>query len=960
MNEYLTSRQRRRELLITLAYTIFSVLMIIVTAIESWPIAYVPLIAAEIALVWWCYSQQTRSYLFRASIVTTMICINMFLYGIQGENFFVLIPTLCVEFVLLSLYELTRIMYIAILETIMLFVYHVVVKKDFMLPDSSLERNRMILQMLSLVALIILCLYRIYHHAQEESDIMLLEKQVRREQRVKDNFVANTSHELRTPVNTISGMCEILLQKSLPDDVHRGVLDIQMTGVELQSIVNDILDYAALEQDTLTLSPRSYNITSTLNDVMNMSVFENRDKNLEIIFDCDPNIPCLLEGDEQQLRRVLNNLISNAIKFTNEGGVSVRVSYRPEEYGINLIVSIKDTGVGMSLEDQDRILRGFYQTDGDRNRTNAGMGLGLTISSALIRKMGGFLTVKSELGVGSDFSFSIPQKVVNDQPCISLSHPASIRLIWFYNPSSTVTGMRDAFVEHVRHFSDSFGISSQRATSLEECKRYVAQSRDAHLILGKQEYLQDKSYFDEISRSLAIILIADRGENFKVAPHIHVLYKPYNAIMLAEIFNGQEHSSLSRRREQRMFVAPSAKILVVDDNLMNLKVVEGLLRKYRVKIVAASSGEEALTLIESQDFDFVFMDHMMPGMDGVECFRHIREKQGAYYMQVPIIALTANAIAGSREMFLSEGFSEFIAKPIDTSILNDVLRRFIPMEKQIYADEIAGITREEFLISAQEFPSPSKLEEPEAAAVATAAEIEVPAAETPSAAASTVSAPPSVAPATPSSPDTDEDPFAALPGIDKETALLYCGSVEDFRELAEVYCESGRTYAADLQNAFNDMDLKHYALLSHTVKSTSKTLGALALSDMALAQEMAAKEEREDDVRKQHEEFHKEYSRVLDMLSGYLWGEAPAEETVETAAEDNGTEVPDWAALKAELRQCLESYEVKAFEDCLTRAKGQTLQGQPLEDALAEVLQQASNYDFDSAMATLEGIGGAA
>ena len=956
MNEHLDARQRRREMLITLSFTIFSVLMIIITAIEQWPIFYVPLIFAELAYVWWSYVTGFQIYIFRAFMVTTFVNLNVFLYGIHGENFFVLIPTLCVEFVLLSLYEMPRILDVSITKDIVLFLYHILIK-GYTLPEGHLERNRIMLQSLSLVVLMALCIYRIHHHLQEERDVVDLENQVFREQRIKDDFVANTSHELRTPVNTISGMCEILLQKSLPEDIHSGILDIQMTGVELQNIVTDILDYSALEAGTLELAPRAYNITSTLNDVMNMTVFENKEKQLEIIFDCDPNIPCLLEGDEQQLRRVLNDLIGNAIKFTSEGGVIVRVTYRPEEYGINLIFSIRDTGVGLSLDEQERIFRDFYQTDSDRNRKSSGIGLGLTLSSALIKKMGGFLTIKSQPGKGSEFAFAIPQKVLNDRPCISLQHPGLIRLIWFYNSQSAVPTMRDAFVEHIRHFSEYFGILSHRAATLEECRRRVAQTEHAHLIVGQKEYLQDKAYFDRLAEVHTIILIADQNETLQTTPRIHVLYKPYNAIMLAEIFNGREQTVPVRKKVRKKFVAPDAKILVVDDNLMNLKVVEGLLRKYRIKIVAATSGEEALSMIESQDYDFVFMDHMMPGMDGVECFHRIREKQGAYYAWVPIIALTANAIAGSREMFLSEGFNEFVAKPIDTTLLNDVLLNFIPVEKQLDPEKLEEEEAEKGAAAEQKAETGS-VEKDTSARIKEA--LTTPKTETPAPPSKPVPAEPAPAPV-PLDAAQGEEIFDHLPGIDKETALMYCGSVEDFLELAEVYCGSGKTYAKDLQTAFDNMDLKNYGLISHTVKSTSKTLGALELSDLALGQEMAAKGEDEETVRSNHETFLAEYHRVLFVLSGSPEGEVPDVDPGLSWADAPGSaEIADWPAVKAELMRCLKSYEMNAFEECLNGVKGQTLNGKPIEDVLSGVIQKASEFDFEGAAGNLSVIGGVA
>ena len=649
--------------MITIAYSLFSVLMIIVSSIMNWPIWYIPVIAINMTIVWRCYASRYKTYVFRATVVTTVMCIQVFMYGVWGEHFNNLIPTICVQFLIISIFEITRLFFIPTAETILLFLYLAIVKHNFIIPEDILGRNRMMLQLVSLIVLVGLCIYMMYHHAQEEEDFEAMEKKVRDEQRIREDFVSNTSHELRTPINTIAGSSEILLQQNLPDDVHSGVLDIQMTSVELQNIVTDILDYASLQAGTLELKPRAYSITSTINDVMNMTTFENREKNLEVIFDCDPNIPRLLEGDEHQLRRVLNNLISNAIKFTTEGGVIVKVGYRPENYGVNLIISVKDSGVGVGLEEQESIMRGFYQTDSDRNRKFGGMGLGLPIAAALVKKMGGFLTVKSTQGKGSEFTFAIPQTVLDEQPCITLEHPGSINLIWYYRSKSGVESIRNAFASHINNFSKYFGILSYQTGSLEECKRRLSRNKDAQLILGTDEYLEDKEFFDKFARRGTVILIANRNDEISTPASIHVMYKPYNSMMLAEVFNGGDIAGAAQKREHKAFVAPQAKILVVDDNLMNLKVVEGLLRKYKIKIVGATSGEEALALIEAKDFDFVFMDHMMPGMDGVECFHHIRDMSDPYFKKVPIIALTANAIAGSREMFLSEGFNDFVAKP---------------------------------------------------------------------------------------------------------------------------------------------------------------------------------------------------------------------------------------------------------------------------------------------------------
>ncbi len=921
MTERALKRQRTRESLILISFTIFSVFLMYVTATLGWWPGFVPLLAVEVAFVWWAYMTGFRDHTSRAIIITLFACVSIFFYGMHSENFNVILPTMCVFTVLFGLYQLRPVFDLVFATQILLLLYHIVVKQSFIIPENTLEADRMALQLLSWLVCNILVFYSIFRTGEIEEEVASLDQEIARVQKIKDDFVANTSHELRTPINTISGMSEILLQEDLSESAHREALDIQMTGIELHTIVSDIMDYAALEADMLALAPRAYNITSTINDVMNMTVFQNREKNLEVIFDCDPGIPCLLYGDEQQLRRVMNNLIGNAIKFTNEGGVTVNVGFRPEEYGVNLLVRIKDTGIGLSEEQQEQIFQSFYQADTDRSRTAEGLGLGLTISSALIKRMGGFLTVSSQQGQGSEFSFSIPQKVMDDRPCIALTHPERVNAIWYYNAETTESLIRDDYIDHINHIQEHLDILMHRSSSLSELRRRLRQGSFTHLFIGLDEYLEDTEYFDEVSSEMSTILIIDRDQQPPAKTRMHILYKPYNAMTLAEMFNGGDILDNPRKyQEARRFEAPTAKVLVVDDNLMNLKVVEGLLRKYRIKITAASSGEEALAQIESRDYDFVFMDHMMPGMDGIECFHAIRNKEGSYFSQVPIIALTANAIAGAREMFLEEGFSDFVAKPIDNALLNEVLETYIPEEKKRFVEE-------------EKPPQPVPGASPEVAA------------------------------------EAQQDPFTQMEGIDMATALTYCGgSLDDYIDLVRVYLStSGKTFN-DIVDFHDRKDWKNYAILVHALKSSSKTIGASKLAEIAYTEEMAAKAEDVDTIEAHHEALLAEYKRVLGVLAANpeiaedptRHMVAEAQQKGKKAASGNLTslDITEWDKLKAELTQLLETFEGDAVEQFLQDYQGRSYKGVEVSELLSGVMAKVEEFDFAGALEELETIGG--
>ena len=265
---------------------------------------------------------------------------------------------------------------------------------------------------------------------------------------------------------------------------------------------------------------------------------------------------------------------------------------------------------------------------------------------------------------------------------------------------------------------------------------------------------------------------------------------------------------------------------------MNLKVAEGLLLQYKIRIATAISGEEALEKIKTMDYDFIFMDHMMPGMDGVETLHRIRQKPGRYYQTVPVIALTANAIGGAREMFIQEGFQDFVAKPIDLVILERVLRRFIPERKMIPSDEYEDYRKGQ-----------NKQDSLAVEPVITPKEQDLADKENP------------------------ENEVLEKEGIDVKNALeFFAGEIEAYAEIAGIYCATGDEKIPEIQSAYESEDWKNYVILVHAVKSTSLTVGAVQLSEMAKALEFAGKEGRIEDIRAEHDAMMTEYKRVLEVF----------------------------------------------------------------------------------------------
>ena len=420
----------------------------------------------------------------------------------------------------------------------------------------------------------------------------------------KSDFLANMSHEMRTPLNAIIGLSELSLDAGeLSDDDFVNIESINNAGVTLLNTVNDILDISKIEAGKFELDPAAYDIPSLINDTVAQSILHSNENFIEFILSIDENLPTSLYGDELRLKQIINNLLSNAFKYTREGNVTLSVSCanmagddaesgacntemapaRVNDAGdriydknmLWLTISVSDTGIGIRSENIPGLFDNFTRMDPKANRGIMGAGLGLPITKTLVEMMNGSITVESEYGKGSDFTVTLPQKIVTPRT---------------------------------------------------------------------------------------------------IGPEVVEMLKRFN------------YSSHKRKRDAKLLRVslPYARVLVVDDVQTNLDVAKGLMKPYDMQIDCVLSGQQAVSAIREGKvrYNAIFMDHMMPGMDGIEATRLIRQIDTEYAKTIPIIALTANAVVGSEEMFLSNGFQAFVSKPIEISRLDAVIRQWVRNKEQ--------------------------------------------------------------------------------------------------------------------------------------------------------------------------------------------------------------------------------------------------------------------------------------
>ncbi|MCR4780433.1 MAG: response regulator [Ruminiclostridium sp.] len=386
----------------------------------------------------------------------------------------------------------------------------------------------------------------------------------------KSAFLSNMSHEIRTPINAVLGMNEMVLRECTDSNILTYSENIRAAGTTLLGLINDILDFSKIEAGKMEIIPVDYDLAETLTALVNMIRPRAENKGLTVVTDFDPNIPKYLHGDEIRLKQVITNILTNAVKYTEKGSVTFRMSFRKLEKdpdSIMLTVAVRDTGIGIKQEDMSKLFSEFERIEEKRNRTVEGTGLGMSITKSLLGMMGSALKVESVYGAGSVFSFELKQSVIKWTPV-----------------GNYETSCRSSISEH---------------------KKY---------------------------------------------------------------------------REK--FTAPDARVLVVDDTHMNLVVFQSLLKQTNVQIDTAESGDEGIVLALKNKYDIIFLDHMMPNKDGIETLKELKAAESGPNLDTPMICLTANAISGAREKYISAGFDDYLTKPIDSAKLEDMMYEYLPADKK--------------------------------------------------------------------------------------------------------------------------------------------------------------------------------------------------------------------------------------------------------------------------------------
>ena len=476
----------------------------------------------------------------------------------------------------------------------------------------------------------------------------------------KSAFLSNMSHEIRTPMNAIVGITDIMLRTEKEPVNEKYLLNIKHSGAALLGIINDILDFSKIESGKMTLVEDTYSLYGMLDDLSLIFWSRIEDKKIELVYDIDKDVPDYIYGDHIRVRQVIINIVNNAIKFTDEGFVKLAIRARQSKEDIELLISVSDSGQGIKEENMSRLFSSFEQINTKKNHSKEGTGLGLAISKQLINMMGGDISVESAYGKGSTFSFNIYQRVDKKTAAYDYSKVADE----LKDKRIAVAINSDLVGKSIKEFLDLTQAEYEIiAADNDRIKEYDIAFTDAEKmrdINAADKYIIANPYADDIDTALG-----------------NVISKPVYAMNLYEaVFNKNKQKTNKHTRKQTV-TFEGKRVLLVEDNKVNMTVAQLLFKPLLMDIDTAENGKEALEKVKNNRYDLVFMDHMMPVMDGVESTMAIRNLGGEYYSRLPIVALTANVVSEAKDELLESGMNDIITKPISMDNVIEILQKWL-------------------------------------------------------------------------------------------------------------------------------------------------------------------------------------------------------------------------------------------------------------------------------------------
>ncbi len=819
------------HLMMILTYTLFAAILIVETFVMGWEKWAVLLIFAGVVTAWYIHFSGIGDDILRLWICAVLMMATFFFYGTHETSTFDLAVVICV---VMFLYTMTG---IHSLVTLCQVTYYLTLAYELynlytggtVFDALLVSRTLLHIAVVTMAAWIARTIIDKWQEVLDRSrgEVSALAESAER----LNDFIANVSHEIRTPINAILGICNMCLNDETDVERRSNLISIERAGKRIGEQISDILDYSEIDRNDLANNCEDFMLSSVLNDLVNeLSPYLKSE--LELVIDVDASIPSVMSTDVAKLKKILWHLVTNGLKFTNEGGIYVHISSIPHDYGINLHIEIKDTGIGMDEKQLEKIYFDFYRADTGRARTTGGLGLGMIIVHGFVRSLGGFMKVDSMIGEGTTVKVSIPCRVIDREGCMSVRDRDNISLgAYLHFEKYSNPHVREFYDTMVRNIVTGLKVTMHRVDNTDSLRALTDSKRLTHLFAGPEEYYSASDLMEELAGSIIVTVVANPGEvKLPEGSKVRIMAKPFYCFPVVGVLNSRPEDGVAA---EGVVSFPGARVLIVDDEPMNLIVSAQMLRRYGMAVTTCESGAAAIDLCRANDYDVILMDHMMPIMDGVEAMKRIRSDQTRGKVQVPIIAFTANAVSSAKEMFRQAGFDGFVGKPVDSVELERVLRRVLPAS-------LVVMTEAEKAVNVEDAPKEK----------------------------------------------TIIQRLSSI-GVDTRRGLYYCQNDPAFYEtLLAQYAKESADKKRIMESSLAKDDLPAYAIQVHSIKSTSKMIGAMDLSETARGLETAAKSQDRDYIDHNHEAMLAMYDRVLDVIKEMTGNTADTADAQEAEDDD--------------------------------------------------------------------------